>query len=103
MTVSLGHYLTLCILLLFVGLLGALINRRQILVLFLSLEVAWAAGILLFTVFSKYQQNLKGQVFGLIFFGAMIVKTILGLALILNLYKKRHISFSDLEEKDEIH
>jgi len=102
LAVSLGHYLTLCILLLFVGLFGALVNRRQILMVFLSLEISWAAGILLLVAFSKYQQNLKGQAFALVFFGVLMIKTILGVALILTLYKKRRISFAELEKKDEV-
>lgn len=102
LAVSLGHYLTLCILLLFVGLFGALVNRRQILMIFLSFEIAWAAGILLFVAFSKYQQNLKGQAFAVIVLGVLMVKTILGIALILTLYKKRRVSFAELEKKDEV-
>lgn len=102
LAVSLGHYLTLCILLLFVGLFGALVNRRQILMVFLSLEISWAAGILLLVAFCKYQQNLKGQAFALVFFGVLMIKTILGVALILTLYKKRRISFAELEKKDEV-
>lgn len=102
LSVSLGHYLLLCILLLFIGLYGVLVNRRQILALFLAAEIACAAGLLLFVVFSKYQQNLKGQAFALIFLGVIIVKTIIGIGLILSLYKKRQVSFRELEKKDEL-
>ncbi|OFW70465.1 MAG: hypothetical protein A2977_02415 [Alphaproteobacteria bacterium RIFCSPLOWO2_01_FULL_45_8] len=79
-----------------------MVNRRQILALFLASEIACAAGLLLFVVFSKYQQNLKGQAFALIFLGVIIIQTIIGIGLILNLYKKRQISFVELEKKDEL-
>ena len=101
-SVSLAHYLTLCIFLLFLGLYGVLVNRRQILALFLASEISFSAGLLLFVVFSKYQQNLKGQAFFLIFLGALIPKTVIGIGLVLNLYKKRRISFIELEKKDDL-
>ncbi len=100
--ISLGHYITLCIFLLFVGLYGVLVNRRQILVLFLASEISFAAGLLLFIVFSKYQQSLKGQAFALIFLGVIITKTVIGIGLVLNLYKKHRISLIGLEKEDEL-
>lgn len=101
-SVSLGHYLTLCIALLFIGLYGILNNRRQVLGLFLAAEITFIAGILMFLVFSKYQHNLKGQVFALIFLGIMAAKTSIGIVLIINLYKRRRISFIELERKNEL-
>ena len=101
-SVSLGHYLSLCVAIFFIGLYGLLSNRRQILALFLSAEVAFVAGLLMFLVFSNYHHNLKGQVFALVFLGVMIAKTVIGIALIINLYKRRHVSFIALERKDEL-
>ncbi|MFN7662418.1 MAG: NADH-quinone oxidoreductase subunit NuoK [Alphaproteobacteria bacterium] len=101
-SVSIAHWLAVSIFLLFVGLYGLLNNRRQILVLLLSAEIIFLSGFFLFISLSGYAQNLKGHVFALLFLAAFVCKTVVGLALLLHLYKKRNISFLDLEEKNEI-
>lgn len=101
-SVSIAHWLVVSIFLLFVGLYGLLNNRRQILILFLSAEVTFLSGFFLFISISRHTEHLKGQLFALIFLAAFVCKTIIGLALLLHLYKKRNVAFLDLEEKNEI-
>ncbi|MDC0349011.1 NADH-quinone oxidoreductase subunit K [Alphaproteobacteria bacterium] len=99
--ISLGHYIILCIFLLSVGLCGLLINRRETLILLISSEIAFIAGLFLFVVFSRYQQNLKGQAFALIIFGAMIAKLVISIGIVLTLYRKKQLSFEGLEKRDD--
>ena len=61
MTVALEHYLTVSALLFSLGLLGVII-RRNLLVIYMSLELMLNAANLAFVAMSRYTNNLNGQV-----------------------------------------
>ncbi|MGO9201864.1 MAG: NADH-quinone oxidoreductase subunit NuoK [Limisphaerales bacterium] len=88
MSVGLEHYLVASTLLFALGLLGVIL-RRNLLVIYMSLELMLNAGNLALVAFSRFTGNLDGQV--LVFFVITVAaaEVSVGLALIVALYRKR--------------
>jgi NADH-quinone oxidoreductase subunit K len=88
MKVGLEHYLVVSIILFCLGLLGVIV-RRNLLVIYMSLELMLNAGNLALVAFSRFRNNLDGQV--LVFFVITVAaaEVSVGLALIVALYRKR--------------
>ena len=88
MSVGLPHYLAVSAGLFSLGLLGVLV-RRNLLVLYMSLELMLNAANLALVAFSRFNHNLNGQV--MVFFVITVAasEVAVGLALIVALYRKR--------------
>src|ERR1043166_6885673 len=87
MSVGLEHYLTVSFLLFAIGLLGVIV-RRNLLVIYMSLELMRNAANLALVAFSRFNGNPDGQVF--VFFIITVAAAVgVGLALIVGLYRKR--------------
>src|ERR1041384_4274038 len=88
MKVGLEHYLVVSALLFCLGLLGVLV-RRNLLVIYMSLELMLNAANLAFVALSRFNNNLQGQV--MVFFVSTVAaaEVSVGLALIVALYRKR--------------
>lgn len=86
--IGLHHYLIVSVLLFCLGLLGVLI-RRNVLVIYMSLELMLNAANLALVAFSRYNNNLEGQV--MVFFVITVAasEVAVGLALIVALYRRR--------------
>ena len=86
--IDLQDYLVVSALLFCVGLLGVIV-RRNILVIYMSLELMLNAANLALVAFSRFNNNLDGQV--LVFFVITVAaaEVALGLALIVALYRRR--------------
>ena len=88
MTVGLEHYLTVSALLFSLGLLGVII-RRNLLVIYMSLELMLNAANLAFVAMSRFTNNLDGQVMVFFIITVAAAEGAVGLALIVALYRKR--------------
>jgi NADH-quinone oxidoreductase subunit K len=88
MHIGLEHYLTVSALLFSIGLLGVLI-RRNLLVIYLSLELMLNAANLAFVSMSRFNHNLDGQVMVFFVISVAAAEVAVGLALIVALYRKR--------------
>ncbi|MGO8677935.1 MAG: NADH-quinone oxidoreductase subunit NuoK [Limisphaerales bacterium] len=88
MSVGLEHYLVVSALLFALGLLGVIL-RRNLLVIYMSLELMLNAGNLALVAFSRYSGNLDGQVFVFFVITVAAAEVAVGLALIVALYRKR--------------
>src|SRR5258706_9704798 len=86
--VGLEHYLVVSIILFCLGLLGVIV-RRNLLIIYMSLELMLNAANLALVAFSRFNNNLDGQV--LVFFVITVAaaEVSVGLALIVALYRKR--------------
>jgi NADH-quinone oxidoreductase subunit K len=86
--VGLEHYLAISFLLFALGLFGVII-RRNVLVIYMSLELMLNAANLALVAFSRFNNNLDGQI--LVFFTITVAaaEVAVGLALIVALYRKR--------------
>jgi len=89
MTVGLQHYLVVSILLFCLGLLGVLV-RRNLLVIYMSLELMLNAANLALVAFSRFNnESLDGQVFVFFVITVAAAEVAVGLALIVALYRRR--------------
>lgn len=88
MTIGLEHYLVVSALLFALGLLGVII-RRNILVIYMSLELMLNAANLALVAFSRFRGDLRGQVFVFFVITVAAAEVAVGLALIVALYRKR--------------
>lgn len=88
MKVGLEHYLAISFLLFALGLFGVII-RRNVLVIYMSLELMLNAANLALVAFSRFNNNLDGQVFVFFTITVAAAEVAVGLALIVALYRKR--------------
>jgi NADH-quinone oxidoreductase subunit K len=86
--IGLPHYLIVSALLFCIGLFGV-IARRNVLVIYMSLELMLNAGNLALVAASRFNNNLNGQI--LVFFVITVAaaEVAVGLALIVALYRRR--------------
>ena len=88
MNVGLEHYLVVSALLFALGLLGV-ITRRNLLVMYMSLELMLNAVNLALVSFSRFNNNLNGQILVFFIITVAAAEVSVGLALIVALYRKR--------------
>ena len=88
MTIGLEHYLVVSVLLFCLGLLGVIV-RRNLLVIYMCLELMLNAANLALVAFSRFTNNLDGQVFVFFIITVAAAEVSVGLALIVALYRKR--------------
>ena len=88
MTPGLEHYLVVSALLFCLGLLGV-VTRRNLLVIYMSLELMLNAANLALVSFSRFNDNLNGQILVFFIITVAAAEVSVGLALIVALYRKR--------------
>ena len=88
MHITLQHYLTVSALLFAIGLLGVIV-RRNLLVIYMCIELMLNAANLALVAFSRFTNNLDGQVFVFFVITVAAAEVSVGLALIVALYRKR--------------
>ena len=88
MTPGLHHYLIVSALLFSLGLLGV-VARRNLFVIFMGLELMLNAANLALVAFSRYHNNLNGQVMVFFIITVAAAEVAVGLALLVALYRKR--------------
>jgi len=88
MNVGLEHYLVVSAILFCLGLLGVIV-RRNLLVIYMGLELMLNAANLALVAFSRFNNNLDGQVFVFFIITVAAAEVAVGLALIVALYRKR--------------
>ena len=88
MNVGLEHYLVVSAVLFSLGLLGVIL-RRNVLVIYMSLELMLNAANLALVAFSHFNDNLDGQVMVFFIITVAAAEVAVGLALIVALYRKR--------------
>ena len=88
MDIGLTHYLAVSALLFAIGLLGVIL-RRNLLVIYMSLELMLNAANLALVAFSRFNNNLNGQVMVFFIITVAAAEVAVGLALIVALYRKK--------------
>ena len=88
MSIGLDHYLVVSAILFCLGLLGVIV-RRNLLVIYMGLELMLNAANLALVAFSRFNNNLDGQVFVFFIITVAAAEVAVGLALIVALYRKR--------------
>ena len=88
MIIGLEHYLFVSALLFCIGLFGVVL-RRSLLVIYMSLELMLNATNLALVAFSRFNNDLNGQVMVFFIITVAAAEVAVGLALIVALFRKR--------------
>ncbi len=86
--VSLEHYLFLSAALFSIGLLGLMV-RRNILILFMSVELLLNAANLAFIAFARYRGTLDGHVAGFFVIAIAAAEAAVGLAIVIAIFRNK--------------
>ena len=87
--VGLGHYLTLSSIIFVIGIIGVFLNRKNIIIILMSIELILLAVNINLVSFSIYLQDLAGQVFTMFILTVAAAEAAVGLAIIVIYYKNK--------------
>jgi NADH-quinone oxidoreductase subunit K len=97
---TLGHYLSLGGILFALSVVGIFMNRRNLIVLLMAIELMLLAVNLNFIAFSHYLGDMAGQVFVFFILTVAAAESAIGLAILVVLFRNR--ASIDVEELDEL-
>ena len=89
MTVGLGHYLAVAAILFTLGILGIFLNRKNIIVILMSIELILLAVNINLVAFSTFLGDIVGQVFALLVLTVAASEAAIGLAILVALFRNR--------------
>ena len=89
MTIGLSHYLTVAAILFTLGIFGIFLNRKNVIVILMSVELMLLAVNLNLVAFSAFHGDLVGQVFRLIVLTVAAAEAAIGLAIVVAYFRNR--------------
>src|SRR6202049_2733268 len=89
MTIGLGHYLTVGAILFTLGILGIFLNRKNVIVILMSIELILLAVNINLVAFSAFLGDIVGQVYALIVLTVAAAESAIGLAILVVFYRNR--------------
>lgn len=89
MEIGLSHYLTVAAILFVIGMFGIFINRKNVIVILMSVELILLAVNINLVAFSSYLGDLVGQIFGLLILTVAAAEAAIGLAILVVFYRNR--------------
>ena len=96
--VGLSHYLILGALLLAISVVGIFLNRKNVIILLMAIELMLLAVNLNFIAFSHYLNDIAGQVFVFFILTVAAAEAAIGLAILVVLFRNLHtINVDDLD------
>jgi NADH-quinone oxidoreductase subunit K len=98
MTLTLGHFLTLGAMLFALSVIGIFLNRKNLIVLMMALELMLLAVNTNFVAFSHYLGNMDGQIFVFFILTVAAAEAAIGLAILVLLFRTRsNINVDELD------
>lgn len=96
---TLAHFLTLGAILFSIGVAGIFLNRKNIIILLMSIELLLLAVNMNLVAFSRFLDNMDGQVFVFFILTVAAAEAAIGLAILVVLFRNREtINVEDIEE-----
>ena len=89
MTLTLAHYLILGAILFAIGIFGIFLNRRNLIILLMSIELVLLAVNMNFVAFSSWSGDTAGQVFVFFILTVAAAEAAIGLAILVVYYRNR--------------
>ncbi|MEE9580486.1 MAG: NADH-quinone oxidoreductase subunit NuoK [Nitrosomonadaceae bacterium] len=97
--VSLSHYLVLGAVLFAIGIVGIFLNRKNVIILLMAIELMLLAVNMNFVAFSHYLQDTSGQIFVFFILTVAAAESAVGLAILVVLFRNlRTINVDDLDK-----
>ena len=88
--VALENYLTVSAILLVIGVFGIFLNRKNVIIVLMSLELILAAVNINFVAFSVFLGDLVGQIFTMFILTVAAAEASIGLAILVCFYRLRN-------------
>ena len=88
MTITLAHYLVLSAILFAISVVGIFLNRRNVIILLMAIELMLLAVNMNFVAFSHYLGDMAGQVFVFFILTVAAAEAAIGLAILVVLFRK---------------
>ena len=98
MTLTLGHYLSLGAMLFALSVIGIFLNRKNLIVLLMAIELMLLAVNMNFVAFSHYLGDMHGQVFVFFILTVAAAESAIGLAILVLLF--RNLNSIDVDKLD---
>jgi NADH-quinone oxidoreductase subunit K len=89
MAIGLGHYLTVGAILFTIGVLGIFVNRKNVIVILMSIELILLAVNINLVAFSTHLGDITGQVFALFILTVAAAEAAIGLAILVVYFRNR--------------
>lgn len=89
MEIGLSHYLTVAAILFTIGIFGIFLNRKNVIVILMSVELLLLSVNLNLVAFSSFLGDLVGQVFALMVLTVAAAEAAIGLAILVVFYRNR--------------
>ena len=97
--IGLGHYLTLGAIIFSIGIAGIFLNRKNIIVILMSIELILLSVNINLISFSIFSGDLLGQIFTMLILTVAAAEAAIGLAIIVIFYRnKGSIRVEDIHE-----
>ena len=87
--IGLGHYLTLGAIIFSLGTIGIFLNRKNIIVILMSIELMLLAVNINLVSFSIYLGDIVGQIFAMLILTVAAAEAAIGLAIIVSYYRNK--------------
>ena len=97
MIIGLGHYLTVAAILFTLGVFGIFLNRKNVIIILMSIELMLLAVNINLVAFSAYSGDLVGQVFTIFVLAVAAAEAAVGLAILVVYFRNRgNITVEDI-------
>ena len=87
--IGLGHYLMLSAIIFTIGIFGIFLNRKNVIVILMSIELILLAVNINLVSFSVYTQDLLGQIFAMFILAVAAAEAAIGLAIIVVYFRNK--------------
>jgi NADH-quinone oxidoreductase subunit K len=87
--IGLSHYLTVAAILFTLGLFGVFLNRKNVIIILMSIELMLLAVNINMVAFSTQLQDLVGQIFAMFVLTVAAAEAAIGLAILVTYYRNR--------------
>ena len=87
--IGLEHYLTVAATLFVIGIFGIFLNRKNVIIILMSVELILLAVNINFVAFSSHLHDLAGQVFALLILTVAAAEAAIGLAILVIFFRNR--------------
>jgi NADH-quinone oxidoreductase subunit K len=87
--IGLLHYLTLAAILFTLGVFGIFLNRKNVIVILMSIELILLSVNINFVAFSVFMQDMVGQIFALLILTVAAAEAAIGLAILVVFFRNR--------------
>ena len=89
MTIGLAHYLAVAAILFTIGVFGIFVNRKNVIIILMSIELILLAVNINFVAFSAYLNEVSGQIMAMFVLTVAAAEAAVGLAIVVALFRHR--------------